>query len=120
MHRRVLGALLIMLAFWGALNFALRTPATEIPSLVDSPAYLRGSQASPKGNIVSVSKSSPTQDSVFETGSISEADIAPIPLPLRKPARVTNVANGKVATPNQTTQKRTASVKKRPHPKQMP
>ena len=50
-------------AFWDVLNFAMRTPATEISSLVDSSAYLRESQASREDKIVSISKFSPTQDS---------------------------------------------------------
>ena len=89
-HPRIVAGLLIVLAFWGALNFALRTTATETAPLVDSSAYPQESQASPEG-IVSVSKSSPTQDSALETGSISAAQIAPVPLPVRKPARISKV-----------------------------
>ena len=36
---RIVAGLLIVLAFWGALNFALRTTATETAPLVDSSAY---------------------------------------------------------------------------------
>ena len=90
-HPRIVAGLLIVLAFWGALNFALRTTATETAPLVDSSAYPQEAQAPPEGNIVSVSKSSPTQDSALETGSISAAQIAPVPLPVRKPARISKV-----------------------------
>ena len=106
-HPRIVAGLLIGLAFWGALNFALRTTATETAPLVDSSAYPQESQASPEG-IVSVSKSSPTQDSALETGSISAAQIAPVPLPLRKPARVSKVATEKAGKANLTNQKRMA------------
>jgi len=110
-HPRIVAGLLIVLAFWGALNFALRTTATETAPLVDSSAYPQESQASPEG-IVSVSKSSPTQDSALETGSISAAQIAPVPLPVRKPARVSKVATGKGGKANLKTQKRMVSAKK--------
>jgi hypothetical protein len=111
-HPRIVAGLLIVLAFWGALNFALRTTATETAALVDSSAYPQKSQASPEGNIVSVSKSSPTQDSALETGSISAAQIAPVPLPVRKPRRVSKDATGKAGKANLTTQKRMVSTKK--------
>ena len=88
-HPRIVAGLLIVLAFWGALNFALRTTATE--TAPRSSAYPQESQPSPEGNIVSISKSSPTQDSALETGSISAAQIAPVPLPVRKPARISKV-----------------------------
>ena len=107
-HPRIVAGLLIGLAFWGALNFALRTTATETAPLVDSSAYPQKSQASPEGNIVSISKSSPTQDSALETGSISAAQIAPVPLPVRKPARISKVATGKGGKANLTNQKRMA------------
>ena len=103
-HPRIVAGLLIVLAFWGALNFALRTTATETAPLVDSSVYPQ----EPEGNIVSVSKSSPTQDSALETGSISAAQIAPVPLPVRKPARVSKDATGKAGKANLTNQKRMA------------
>jgi hypothetical protein len=67
---RVVGGFLIVLAFVGSLDLAMRTTATP------------------------VSKSSePTQGFVLETGSLSGAQIAPVPLPLRKPERVYKVPN---------------------------
>jgi hypothetical protein len=52
-----------------------------------------------------------------ETGSLSGAEITPIPLPLRKPERVHKVPNGKKAKTNPTTQKKMAQQKKaRPKP----
>ena len=99
---RIVAGLLVALAFWGVLDFALGTTATDRQPLVDS-EFRQESQISSEGNIVSVSKSSPTQDYILETGSISAANIAPVPLPLRNPARVFNVSNGKVAKPNRPT-----------------
>jgi hypothetical protein len=57
------------------------------------------------------------QEFVLQTGSISGAQIAPVPLPLRKPER-TKVLNGKAAKANPATQKRMAQ-QKRVQPKAM-
>jgi hypothetical protein len=113
MQLRIVAGLLVVLAFWGALNFALRISATDTQALVDRSA----SQQEPPGSPESVSKSSPTQGSIFETGSISAAQTAPVPLPERKPARVSKVANRKGAAAIPATQKRTASAKNRLSPK---
>jgi hypothetical protein len=50
------------------------------------------------------------QGFVSETGSISGAQIAPVPLPLRKPERVFKVLNGKGGNP--AAQKRMAQQKR--------
>jgi hypothetical protein len=93
---RVVGGFLIVLAFVGSLDLAMRSTATP------------------------VSKSSePMQGFVLETGSLSGAQIAPVPLPLRKPERVYKVPNEKKAKANPTTQKRMAQQEKaRPKPMQ--
>jgi hypothetical protein len=57
------------------------------------------------------------QGFVLETGSLSGAQIAPVPLPLRKPERVYKVPNEKGAKANPTTKKRMAQQKRaRPKP----
>ena len=58
---RVVAGLLVALAFWGALNFALRTTTNDSQLLLDNFAFQQGSEASPKGNVISVSKSSPAR-----------------------------------------------------------
>ena len=120
MQPRIVAGLLVVLAFWGALNFALRTSAKDTQALVDGSASQQEPPGSPESNIITVSKSSPTQGSVFETGSISAAQTAPVPLPDRKPARGSKVANGKGAAAIPATQKRTASAKNRLLPKPTP
>jgi len=107
MQLRIVACLLVVLAFWGALNFALRTSAKDTQALVDSSASQHGPPGSPESNIITVSKSSPTQGSVFETGSISAAQTAPVPLPDRKPARVSKVPNGNDTKRKMTTKRRT-------------
>jgi hypothetical protein len=58
------------------------------------------------------------QGFVSETGSLSGAQIAPVPLPLRKPERVYKIPNGKRAEANPTIQKRIAQQKRaRPKPR---
>ena len=52
------------------------------------------------------------QEFDLETGSLSGAQIAPVPLPLRKPERVSKVPNGKGAKANPATQKRMAQQKR--------
>ena len=117
---RVVAHLLVALAFWGALNFVLKTTTNHTQPLLDNPALQEASQASPGGNVVSVRKSSQTQDPAWETGSISEAQPAPVQLPHKKPARVSKVANGKGAKAIPAAQKRTAPEKKRVLPKPTP
>jgi hypothetical protein len=58
------------------------------------------------------------QGFALETGSLSGAQIAPVPLPLRKPERVYKVPHGKKAKANPTTQKRMAQQEKA-RPKRM-
>jgi hypothetical protein len=120
MQLRIVAGLLVVLAFWGALNFALRTSATDTQALVDRSASQQEPQGSPESNIITVSKSLPTQGSLFETGSILAAQTAQVPLPDRKPARGSKVANGKGAAAIPATQKRTASAKNRVLPKPTP
>jgi len=112
---RVLAGLLIVVAFVGSLNIAMRNAATDSKPLVEN----RQEPKIPSEiNIVSVSESSePMQDSVLETGSISGAQIAPVPLPLRKPERFYKALNGKGAKATPATKKRMAQKKSaRPEP----
>ena len=117
---RIVAGLLVTLAFWGVLNFALRTTATDPHRIVNSSEFREESLISPTGNVINVSKFLPTQHPVLETGSISAADVPLVPLPLRNPTRVSNIAYGKVAKPNPKTQKNMVSAKKRPLLKAMP
>ena len=78
MQLRIVAGLLVVLAFWGALNFALRISATDTQALVDRSASQQEPPGSPESNIIIVSKSSPTQGSIFETGSISAAQTATV------------------------------------------
>jgi hypothetical protein len=94
----------------------MRTSSTDTQPLVENSAFRQEPQIPSEGNIVSVSK---MQDSVLETGSLSGAQIAPVPLPLRKPERVYKVPNGTGAKVTLTTQKRLASTRKRALPKPM-
>ena len=83
------GGFLIVLAFVGSLDLAMRTTAIDTQPLVENSAFRHEPQIPSESKIVSVSKSSePTQESVLETASLSGAQIAPVPLPLRKPERV--------------------------------
>jgi hypothetical protein len=76
-------------------------------------AFRHEPQIPSESKIVSVSKSSePMQGFVLETASLSGAQIAPVPLPLRKPER------RKGAKANPATQKRMAQ-QKRAQPKPM-
>jgi hypothetical protein len=98
---RVVGGLLIVLAFVGLLDLAMRATATDTQPLVENSAFLSASKST-----------EPMQAFVSETASISEAQIAPVPLPLRKPERVYKVPNGKGAKANLATQKRMAQQKR--------
>ena len=86
---RVVGGFLIVLAFVGSLDLAMRTTAIDTQPLVENSAFRHEPQIPSEGKIVSVSKSSePMQEFVLETAPLSGAQIAPVPLPLRKPERV--------------------------------
>jgi hypothetical protein len=107
---RVVGGVLIVLTFVGLLDLAMRNTATNTQSLTENSAFLDEAQTPPERKILSVSKSSEPME-VSETASISEAtQIAPVPLPLRKPERVYKVP--KAAKANPATQKRMAQQKK--------
>jgi hypothetical protein len=117
--RVVGGGFLIVLAFVGSLDLAMRTTATDTHPLVENSAFRHEPQIPLEGKIVSVSKSlEPMQGSVLETASLSGAQLAPVPLPPRKPERVYKVPNGKRAKVNPATQKGMAQ-QKRAQPKPM-
>jgi hypothetical protein len=97
---RILAGFVVALAFWAALNFALRTTADDAQLPVDAGALQQASQASSKGNVVNVSKSLLSPDPVLETGSISAAQIATVPLPTRKPTRVRKVTKENASKAN--------------------
>ena len=79
---------LIVLAFVGLLDLAMRTIAADTQPWVGNSAFWHGPQIPSESKIVSVSKSSePMQGFVLETASLSGAQIAPVPLPLRRPER---------------------------------
>jgi hypothetical protein len=101
MQPRLVGGFLIVLAFVGLLDLALRTVETDTQPLVENSAFLSSSKSM-----------EPMQAFVSETASISEAQIAPVPLPLRKPERVYKVPNRKGAKANLATQKRMLQQKR--------
>jgi hypothetical protein len=114
---RVVGGFLIVLACVGLLDLAMRTPATNTQPLVENSAFRQEPQTPSESKILSTSKSSePMQAFVAETDTLSEAQIAPVPLPLRKPERVYKVPNGKGAKANVATQKRMAQKRALPKP----
>jgi hypothetical protein len=115
---RVMGGFLIVLALVGSLDLAMRTTATDTQPFVENSAFRHEPQIPSESKIVSVSKSSePMQGFVLETASLSGAQIAPVPLPLRKPEGVYKVPNGKGAKANLATQKRMVQQKgARPKP----
>jgi hypothetical protein len=97
---RVVGGFLIVLAFVGSLDLAMRTTATDTQPLVENSAFRHEPQIPSESKIVSVSKSSePMQGFVLETASLPGAQTAPVPLPLRNPERVYKVPNGKAPSP---------------------
>jgi hypothetical protein len=114
----VLAGLLIVVVLVGSLDLAMRATATGTQPLVENSTFQHKSRTASESNIISVSKSSEAlQGFVLETGSLSRAQIAPVPLPLRKPERVYKVQNGKGAKGNPTFQKRMAQQKRaRPKP----
>jgi hypothetical protein len=107
---RVVAGLLIVLAFLGSLDLATRTRAIDTQPLVENSAIPYEPQIS--SEIVSISKSpEPMQEFVSETASLPRAQIAPVPLPLRKPQVVYKVPNGKGAKGIRDTKKRMAHQK---------
>ncbi|MGB8710465.1 MAG: hypothetical protein WCD39_11975 [Methyloceanibacter sp.] len=102
---RVLGGLLIVLAFVGLLDLAMRATATDTHSPVENSSFQR------EPLIPSESKAEPMQGFDSETASLPRAQIAPVPLPLRKPEGVYKVPNGKGAKAIRATQKRMAQQK---------
>jgi hypothetical protein len=111
------GGFLIVLAFVGSLDLAMRTTATHIKPSVQNSAFRDEPQIPSESKIFSKS-SEPMQGLALETASLSGAQIAPVPLPTRKPERVYKVPNGKGAKANPTTKNRMAQ-QKRAWPKPM-
>ena len=103
---RVVGGLLIVLAFVGLLDLAMRATATDTNSPIENSSF----QHEPL--IPSESKTEPMQGFGSETASLPRAQIAPVPLPLRKPEGVYKVPNGKGAKAIRATQKRMAQQKR--------
>jgi hypothetical protein len=111
----VAGFLIVLLSF----GLAMRGTATGTQPLVENFALEHESRTPSKSEVLSVNKSpEPTQGFVAETGSLSGAQIAPVPLPLRKPERVYKTPNGKGAKAIPATQKR-MTQQKRSRPKPM-
>ena len=108
---RVVAGLLIVLALLGSLDLVTRTRAIDSQPLVENSANPHEPHIPSESKIVSVNKSlEPMQEFVSETAS-PRAKIAPVPLPLRKPAVVYKVPNGKAAKGMRDTQKRMAHQK---------
>jgi hypothetical protein len=115
----VVAGFLIVLVFLESLDLVMRATATGTQPLVENSAFQHETRTSSESKVSSVSKfSEPMQGFVSETGSLSGAQIAPVPLPLRKPERVYKVPNGKGAKANPTTKNRMAQ-QKRAWPKPM-
>jgi hypothetical protein len=112
---RVVVGFLIVVVLLGSLDLAMRTAATGTQPLVEDSTFQRESRTPSESKVLSVSKSSEPVE-VLETGSLSGAQIAPVPLPLRKPKMVNKVPNGNGAKAS--AQKRMAQ-KKRAQPKPM-
>jgi hypothetical protein len=90
--------LLIVLALLGSLDLATRTRKVDTQPLVENSSIPHEPQIQSESKGVSVSKSlEPMQEFVLETASLPGAQIAPIPLPLKKPAAVYKVPNRKGA-----------------------
>ena len=103
---------LIVVVFLVSLDLAMRTTATGTQPLVEDFTFQRESRTrSKKSKVLSVSKLGLVQP--LETGSLSRARVAPVPLPLRKPERVYKVPNGKGAKANPASQKRMAQQRER-------
>jgi hypothetical protein len=84
----------------------MRATATDTNSPIENSSF----QHEPL--IPSESKTEPMQGFGSETASLPRAQIAPVPLPLRKPEGVYKVPNGKGAKANLATQKRMAQQKR--------
>jgi hypothetical protein len=111
---RLVVSFLIVLAFVVLLDFAMRSTATDTQPVLEASAIGFESQIPSQRAALSVSKS-PMQGFVSETGSLPRAQIAPVPLPMKKPKLVYKDPNGKKANP--VTQKRMAQQKSaRPKP----
>ena len=110
---RLVVSFLIVLAFVVLLDFALRSTATDTQPVLEASAIGFESQIPSQRAALSVSKS-PMQGFVSETGSLPRAQIAPVPLPMKKPKLVYKDPNGKKANP--VTQKRMAQKSARPKP----
>jgi hypothetical protein len=89
---------LIVLAFVVLLDLAMRTTATGTRSVVEASAIGFEPQIQSQSAVLSVGKS-PKQGSVLETGSLPRAQIASVPLPVKKPRLVYKTSNGKGAMP---------------------
>jgi hypothetical protein len=95
----------------------MRVTATGTKPLKENSASQHESRTPSESQVISVSKSSEAmQGFVLETGSISPAEIAPVPLPQRKPTRVYKAPNGKGAKANPATQRRVAQQKRNKGP----
>jgi hypothetical protein len=105
---RLVVSFLIVLAFVVLLDFAMRSTATDTQPVLEASAIGFESQIPSQRAALSVSKS-PMQGFVSETGSLPRAQIAPVPLPMKKPKLVYKDPNGKKANP--VTQKRMAQQK---------
>ena len=103
---RVLGGLLIVLAFVGLLDLAMRATATDTHSPIENSSFQHEPLIIP-----SESKAEPMQGFESETASLPRAQIAPVPLPLRKPEGVYKVPNGKGAKAIRATKKRMTQQK---------
>lgn len=103
----VMGGFVIVLILLGSLNLVLPTSTADTQPIVS--AFLQEPQI--RSEILSASKPSAAAF-VLETGSISGAQIAPVPLPSRKPERISKVLNGKAAKANPATRKRMAQQKR--------
>jgi hypothetical protein len=110
----VVAGLVVVLVLLGSLDLAMRATATGTQPLEENSAFQHESRTPSESQVISVSKSSEAmQGFVLETGSISQTEIAPVPLPLRKPTRVYKAPNGKGAKANSATQKRIAQQKRK-------
>ena len=104
--------LLIVLALLGSLDLATRTRKVDTQPLVENSSIPHEPQIQSESKTVSVSKfPEPMQEFVSETASLPRTQIAPVPLPLRKPQVVYKVPNGKGAKGIRDTQKRMAHQK---------
>ena len=103
----VMGGFVIVLVLLGSLNLVLLPPTADTQPIVS--AFQQKPQI--RSEILSASKPSAAAF-VLETGSISGAQIAPVPLPSRKPERISKVLNGKAAKANPATRKRMAQQKR--------